>query len=356
MGDIADLLMPKLGLTMTEGTVARWLVAPGQRFSAGDIIVVIETDKIANDVEAPASGEMADLLSREGDVVPVGTPIARWRLEGVTAAVRVATDLGAVPNTEEVVEAAPQRDAAPPHMRDPQERIIATPYARRLAREAGIDLRSVEGSGPRGRIKSADVLNAKGGQTSSRQIVPVVPAAERAAHASSARSALSFVSADVDVSALRALDARLAGASGRAFERLAYVVLAGTKALAGDGDDPARIGFAMGNSLVAIEGSPRDTLSAMATRIAQAQPASDAGDLAIFIVDGKVRLLVPTIPVGWRMALGVGGVRAARGDTASHEMTLAISYDSSVLDHESAARVLDHIVALLEEPLHLLAV
>ena len=63
MGDVADLLMPKLGLTMTEGTVARWLVSPGQRFSAGDTIVIIETDKIANDVEAPASGEMTALCS-----------------------------------------------------------------------------------------------------------------------------------------------------------------------------------------------------------------------------------------------------------------------------------------------------
>ena len=356
MGDIADLLMPKLGLTMTEGTVARWLVSPGQRFSAGDIIVVIETDKIANDVEAPASGEMADLLSPEGDVVPVGTPIARWRLEGVPAAGRPATETVSAPKMEDLPKVALPRDAAPAPPRGPEERIISTPYARRLAREAGIDLKFVGGSGPRGRIKAADVLDAKGGQVSSRQLTPIAPAVERATHTAPARSALSFVSADADVTALRALDNRLAGASGRTFERLTYVVLACTKALAGDGEEPVRIGFDMGGSLVAIECSPRDTLSAMATRIAKAQRGSDAGDLAIFIVEGKTRLLVPTIPQGWRMALGVGGVRAARGGAVSHEMTLAVSYDSSALDHASAARLLDDMIALVEEPLHLLAI
>lgn len=355
MGDIADLLMPKLGLTMTEGTVARWLVSPGQRFSAGDIIVVIETDKIANDVEAPAPGVMADLLSPEGDVVPVGTPIARWRLEGVGAVARAIAEAVSVPKIEEV-KTAPSRDAAPTPTRGPEERIIATPYARRLAREAGIDLKVVDGSGPGGRIKAADVLHAKDAPAPSRQLAPIAPVVEHAAHARPARSALSFVSADIDVSPLHALDARLAGTSGRGFERLTYVLLAGTRALAGDSDEPVRLGFEMGRSLVAIEASPRDTLSAIAARIAPAQPGGAAGDLAIFIIEGKVRLLVPEVPQGWRMALGVGGVRGTRGGTAAHEMTLAITYDSNALDHTSAARLLDRIVALLEEPLHLLAI
>ena len=73
-----DFVMPKLGLTMTEGTVARWGVTPGSRFEAGDIIVVVETDKIAYDVEAPAPGILHAVLVSEGDAVPVGTPIGRW--------------------------------------------------------------------------------------------------------------------------------------------------------------------------------------------------------------------------------------------------------------------------------------
>ncbi len=70
--------MPKLGLTMTEGTIARWDVAPGGRFAAGDIILVVETDKIAYDVEAPGPGILQEVLVAEGSAVPVGTPIGRW--------------------------------------------------------------------------------------------------------------------------------------------------------------------------------------------------------------------------------------------------------------------------------------
>ena len=73
-----DFVMPKLGLTMTEGTIARWDVAPGKSFARGDIILVVETDKIAYDVEAPAPGVLQAVLVAAGNAVPVGTPIGRW--------------------------------------------------------------------------------------------------------------------------------------------------------------------------------------------------------------------------------------------------------------------------------------
>src|SRR5580704_12803259 len=73
-----DFVMPKLGLTMTEGTIARWDVAPGKNFAQGDIILVVETDKIAYDVEAPAPGVLQEVLVAAGSAVPVGTPIGRW--------------------------------------------------------------------------------------------------------------------------------------------------------------------------------------------------------------------------------------------------------------------------------------
>jgi pyruvate dehydrogenase E2 component (dihydrolipoamide acetyltransferase) len=79
MTPTAEIVMPKLGLTMTEGRIARWVVAPGAHFAAGDVIVEIETDKIVNEVEAPAAGTLLELLEPEGATTPVGTPIARWR-------------------------------------------------------------------------------------------------------------------------------------------------------------------------------------------------------------------------------------------------------------------------------------
>jgi pyruvate/2-oxoglutarate dehydrogenase complex dihydrolipoamide acyltransferase (E2) component len=69
-----------------------------------------------------------------------------------------------------------------------------------------------------------------------------------------------------------------------------------------------------------------------------------------------VRLVAPAPPHGWRIALGVGGVRATHGGDATHEMTLAMTYDTTTMDHTSAARLLERIASLLEEPLHLLAI
>ena len=137
MTEVADLLMPKLGLTMTEGTVARWIAAPGVRFAAGDVVVIVETDKIANEVEAPAAGELVTLLSSEGEVIPVGTPIARWRLDSGVHTARTSSagtpHAGASAGPQSTV---PRTDASRSSPNSP-ERIFATPYARRLAREAG---------------------------------------------------------------------------------------------------------------------------------------------------------------------------------------------------------------------------
>lgn len=357
MGDVADLLMPKLGLTMTEGTVARWLVAPGERFGVGDIIVVIETDKIANEVEAPAAGEMTMHLASEGDVLAVGAPIAQWQLEGTDAKPREIVRETLRNEAVETASSTASQPAPIARSRDPSERVVATPYARRLARETEIDLAIVAGSGPNGRIKGDDVLRAKAAQEAGRQIAPQFAAVERLAPAGAMLSSFSFISADVDVGPLRAIDARIAGARDRAFERVAYIALACAKVLGGDGDIPVRLCFERSGALVGIAGSSRDTLSAITARIADAQPVSRSseGEVAIFVVEGRGRLLVPAIPSGWRMALGVGGVRSARGTDDTHEMTLTVTYDTSVLDHASAAGFLDRIAALLEEPLHLLA-
>lgn len=350
MPDASDLLMPKLGLTMTEGTVARWVAAAGTRFAAGDVIVIVETDKIANEVEAPSAGELVALLSPEGAVVPVGTPIARWRLDEVSArpgsspAVPVpssaVTSVGHAPPVSRAVQSSV--DAA---------RIVATPYARRLAREASLDLGGLAGSGPRGRIKSADVLKALEAPGATQDIVPVETSTSRTVQAAAQRAASSFVTADVDVTALRALDARLAGSRDRAFERRAYITLACLKALDVEGEPSARLGFEAG----VLEGNARDTLSAIAARLGSLQPGDKGGDIAIIIAEGRARLLVPAMLDGWRLALGVGGVHTIRGNSAMHEMTLALSYDAASMDHASAARLLDRIAALLEEPFHLLA-
>ena len=72
------LRLPKLGLTMTEGTVLEWPIAPGEAFAAGDIIVVVETEKVASEVEAPGAGRLVRILVPAGETVLVGTALAEW--------------------------------------------------------------------------------------------------------------------------------------------------------------------------------------------------------------------------------------------------------------------------------------
>ncbi len=353
MSEGADLLMPKLGLTMTEGTVARWVAAPGQKFAAGDVIVIVETDKIANEIEAPAAGELIAQHSTEGEVVPVGTPIARWQLDAASSRPTKASTQAEVPTPErayaaEIVARITAADAG---------RIIATPYARRLAREASLALDNVDGSGPRGRIKAADVLRALQARPATDGAASATTVMQRAAFAAVVHPAgLSFATVDVDVGALRALDVRLARAQNHHFERRAYIALACIKALDSSSTDGVSLGFALNGGIGTLTGAARDTLSTIAARLAHLEAADGSGDVAIFIVDGRARLLVPAVPQGWRMALGVGGVREVRGGDATHQMTLALAYDGAIVDHDFAAQLLDRMAALLEEPLHLLGV
>lgn len=159
------LVMPKLGLTMTEGTLVEWKVSPGQSFAAGQALLVVETEKIANDVEATCAGVMTVHLVAAGDTVPVGTPIARW--SGGGNSTRTSPD-SRVESPPSSIEPPPQRaDAAPAKCAPSGERIIATPLARKQAVKLGVELRDVAGSGPLGRIRAADVRAAASGVSSS---------------------------------------------------------------------------------------------------------------------------------------------------------------------------------------------
>jgi len=77
-----DILMPKLGLTMTEGEIAEWRVGPGDAFAAGDVLFVVETDKISNDVEAREGGIIVAIVAEEGETVEVGAVVATYTPAG----------------------------------------------------------------------------------------------------------------------------------------------------------------------------------------------------------------------------------------------------------------------------------
>lgn len=81
MSACRQLVMPKLGLTMTEGTVSEWPVAAGARFERGTVYLVVETDKTANEVEATEAGRLVRILVPQGETVPVGTVLAEWEAD-----------------------------------------------------------------------------------------------------------------------------------------------------------------------------------------------------------------------------------------------------------------------------------
>lgn len=156
-----DLPMPRLGETMEEGRVAKWLKQPGERFGRGEAILEIETDKTVAEFPALAPGRLVRILRNEGDMVAVGDPIARIEVmrADVSEDAPVAT-AAAEPATAKTIAAA----IAPTRARA-DGRVRATPLARRIARQKGIDIASITGTGRRGRIEKDDVLAAAGGTT-----------------------------------------------------------------------------------------------------------------------------------------------------------------------------------------------
>jgi pyruvate dehydrogenase E2 component (dihydrolipoamide acetyltransferase) len=183
-----ELKMPALSPTMEEGTLAKWLVKEGDHVASGDILAEIETDKATMEFEAVDEGTVAKILVPEGtDGVKVGAPIAILAGEGEDA--KAAANAAPKPDTEAPAppkappapkaDATPKVPPAPPAPspeaaeappppsaaaapRSGEERIKASPLARRLAQAQGIDLSSMKGSGPGGRIVRADIDSAAG--------------------------------------------------------------------------------------------------------------------------------------------------------------------------------------------------
>ena len=165
------VIMPKLGLTMTEGTIEKWLKKEGDRVEKGEPLLKILTEKINFQYESPASGILRKILYKEGAVVPVTTPIAIIAEEGE-----------ALPEIAATITQAPAEEQAPAAVRTETratgKRIFASPAAKRIAGEKGIDLSSLQGSGPEGRIVLADVGNLAGKaklplQKSSGKLIPL---------------------------------------------------------------------------------------------------------------------------------------------------------------------------------------
>ncbi len=192
-----QILMPAMSPTMEEGTLAKWLVKEGDAVSAGDILAEIETDKAVMEFEAVDEGVIGKLLVSEGtEGVKVNAPIATLLEEGESPDAGVDTDAAAnkepakpeTPKESAASEAPPDRPGSPQapaaparpaaESGDAGDRIFASPLARRIARDKGLDLSAIRGSGPRGRIVKADVQAA--GPALATAAAPSKPAAPAA--------------------------------------------------------------------------------------------------------------------------------------------------------------------------------
>ena len=183
-----EVILPKVDMDMATGQISRWFVAEGAVVKQGDLLFEIETDKAAMEIDAPAAGTIRDIVGKEGVDIPVGSPVAWIYAEGEAAQKEAPisppvgemsakpTEGGAVPPASSEKGNGKEGSPVPPPSGLPaisptggeigSGDIRATPLARRIARENGISLTAVAGSGPHGRIVRADVEAAVAGLSS----------------------------------------------------------------------------------------------------------------------------------------------------------------------------------------------
>jgi len=409
MSAASTIVMPKLGLTMTEGVVTSWLVGPGDQVRSGDVLVVVETEKIASEVESLGDGRIETIEVAEGSTVPVGTVLATW-----TGGDAVQRSLRPEAGDRNQVATARKSDNAPIAQSaiarsGGSGRLIATPLARRLAKDAGIALSTVTGSGPRGRIKARDVEAAIA--LAARQLAPSAAIEQTAMIGSPAglrrpATALEktiarrmtqakqiiphfYVQAEADVSRLLTLREELNSIEGLTRVSVNHLIIVAVgRALAQMpeinvlwSDDEvvqladSDVGFAVdterGLFAPVIRAVNDMGLEALARAASDLAGRAKEGRLtADELTGGAITVsnvgmygashLIPIINPGQSAILGVAAIKPVFRPDANdqpvlqREIGLVLACDHRVLDGVKAARFLDCVANLLKNPLLLL--
>lgn len=392
------LLMPKLGLTMTEGIVAEWCIQAGQTFKAGQSLYIVETDKVANEIPADSDGHLIDILVPAGQTVPVGTVLGHWDGDPSTAAppepplssVSHATEVESPPNMPQAPAAAPTAVSS----RAAGDRVIASPYARKLAGQRGLDLRAITGSGPAGRIVARDLPSDS--PQPAREAPGVVTAPSNRQRTVAQRLTRSkqeiphfYLFKDIDVTELMALRKKINhGETELRISMTHLVVRAVALGLAehpeanrvwGDAGlrafDRIDVGIAVDTPAGLVAPAVLDIgnlrLEALAGRInaliAQARQgallSTPDAQAAITVSNAgmhDVTYMSSIIDPGQSMILGVGAVRPVfRPDSNGQpvlrqELGVVLSVDHRVLNGVDALKFLNTVSQRLERPLRLL--
>ena len=386
------IAMPQMSPTMTEGTLARWLVAEGDAVRAGDILAEVETDKATMEIEAADDGTLARILVAEGtDNVAVNQTIAFLLQEGEDASALPTGPQGdapapppPAPTPTPAPQAAPQ--TAPPSGEGEDRRIAASPLARSMARQAGLDLASIVGSGPHGRIVKRDIEAALAAFQEVRLTAMRRTIAERLQEAKRTIPHF-YLTADCDLDALLALRSQInrrgdgklsindfliralalalvqvpdanAQWAGDAIHRFSSVDLAVAVAVEGGLLTPV-LRAVQDKSLVAIS----QEMSALASRARAGKllPEDYRGggftlsNLGMYGVRQFDAVINP--PQAGILAVGAGQQRPVARDGAlavATLMTCTLSADHRVIDGVIAARLLAVFKGLVEDPLALL--
>ncbi len=213
-----NVIMPALGVAQQTGTLLKWLKAEGQSVSKGEPLMEIETDKATVEIEAPASGVLAHVIAQAGDEVPVGQRIALILAPGESPETEAKSpEPTPTPNKAKISAptAAQKTTPSAASITLNRGRVLASPAAKRIAREKGVNLASLKGSGPEGSVLADDVLRTstielphRTAISEAEKIIPLTPM-RRIVGERMTQSKLSaphfYISMDIDMSAVGAL-------------------------------------------------------------------------------------------------------------------------------------------------------
>ena len=418
---MAIVTMPALSPTMTEGKLAKWLVKEGDDVRSGDVIAEIETDKAVMEVEALDDGKMASILIAEGtEGVAVGAVIAEILGDGeesnlsdqtnaepktVAAPVAPAPTEASAP-TEVPVVSAPAAPVVPVAAQD-GSRLFASPLARRIAADRGIDLKMISGSGPKGRIIKADLDQAPASTLTTASPIASLPQAigeessviensqMRKVIASRLQQSMQdsphfYVNMDIDIGAMLAARKTLNdhAPDGVKISVNDMIIKAAATALmrvpevnaSWEGDQTRRFNHADISVAVAIEGglitpiirhAEEKGLEAISSEVASLAKRAHDGKLApeeytggsftisnlgMFGVTSFTAVINP--PQAAILAIGAGEERAVvrNGQLAvATMMTATLSSDHRVVDGANAARFMKVFKEIVENPVLALA-
>ncbi|MEA4910019.1 MAG: dihydrolipoamide acetyltransferase family protein [Anaerolineaceae bacterium] len=381
-----EIVMPKLGLNMTEGLLVEWKKRAGDAVRSGDVLFVVETDKVTQEAEATADGVLAQILVEAGQSVPVRTVVGILTAEGE----RWESAPAPAPATPEPgPAAAPAAVSAAP--RPAGGEILASPIARRMAKEHGIDLAQVAGSGAGGRITQEDVERAMAARQAVPAPAPAAPLALSGARAviagrmlaSAQQTAPVTLTSEVDATELVELRS-LHNQSGGG--RISYDAILVKLAAFALGEFPymnARLeegklvqpeGIHVGVALDAPRGLLVPVVRDVATRSVK-DIAAVLQDMNQRALEGKlgpdeleggtftltnlgmfgVDAFTPIIKLPEAAILGVGRIvdRPAEYHGAvslRKRMALSLTFDHRLVDGAPAARFLQRLASLIEHP------